>query len=181
SLDVKLVEVERVEWINKKNYSTVALVLGRDGRVLLRAADGLEDWFELLEECMLSSKERRRALRSSHDPNWQRGDTHNINSINSSLEEWLLARNKIAGLQHLSDSVPDLPLLKRPRPGETKPPNHEQRLSLLTDIDINGCDMQMETPPPSVPATFRGRPTSYRLNSDVFFMSAGFFKTSIYC
>jgi hypothetical protein len=46
---VKLVEVERVEWINKKNYSTVALVLGRDGRVLLRAADGLEDWFELLE------------------------------------------------------------------------------------------------------------------------------------
>jgi hypothetical protein len=46
---VKLVEVERVEWINKKNYSTVALVLGRDGRVLLRAANGLEDWFELLE------------------------------------------------------------------------------------------------------------------------------------
>ncbi|PSN55427.1 hypothetical protein C0J52_05673 [Blattella germanica] len=190
---VKLVEVERVEWINKKNYSTVALVLGRDGRVLLRAADGLEDWFELLEECMLSSKERRRALRSSHDPSWQRGDTHNINSINSSLEEWLLARHKIAGLQHLSDSVPDLPLLKRQdqeRPESRmpddeeedevdeeqwlrrRPPNHEQRLSLLTDIDINGCDMQMETPPPSVPATFRGRPTSYRLNSDVFFMSA---------
>ena len=45
--------------------------------------------------------------------------------------------------------------------------------AVLTDIDINGCDMQMETPPPSVPATFRGRPTSYRLNSDVFFMSAG--------
>jgi hypothetical protein len=44
-----LVEVERLEWTNKKNYSTVALVLGRDGRVLLRAADGLEDWFELLE------------------------------------------------------------------------------------------------------------------------------------
>jgi hypothetical protein len=43
---------------------------------------------------MLSSKERRRALRSSRDPSW-RGDTHNINSVNSSLEEWLLARNKI--------------------------------------------------------------------------------------
>jgi hypothetical protein len=45
--------------------------------------------------------------------------------------------------------------------------------TVLTDIDINGCDMHMETPPPSVPATFRGRPTSYRLNNDVFFMSAG--------
>lgn len=189
---VKLVEVERVEWINKKNYSTVVLVLGRGDKVLLRAADGLEDWFELLEECMLSSKERRRALRSSHDPSWSHGDTHNINSVNSSLEDWLLARQKIAGLQHLSDSVPDLPLLKRQdpeRPGSRmpddeederedeqwlrrRPPNHEQRLSLLTDIDINGYDMHMETPPPSVPATFRGRPTSYRLNSDVFFMSA---------
>jgi hypothetical protein len=48
-----------------------------------------------MQECMLSSKERRRALRKSHDPNWQCGDTHNISSINSSLEEWLLARHKI--------------------------------------------------------------------------------------
>lgn len=38
-----------MEWINKKNYSTVVLVLGRGDKVLLRAADGLEDWFELLE------------------------------------------------------------------------------------------------------------------------------------
>jgi hypothetical protein len=45
--------------------------------------------------------------------------------------------------------------------------------AVLTDIDITGYDMHMDTPPPSVPATFRGRPTSYRLNSDVFFMSAG--------
>lgn len=44
---------------------------------------------------MLSSKERRRALRSSHDPTWSYGDTHNINSVNSSLEDWLLARQKI--------------------------------------------------------------------------------------
>jgi hypothetical protein len=52
---VKLVEVERVEWINKKNYSTVVLVLGRGDKVLLRAADGLEDWFELLEVSICSS------------------------------------------------------------------------------------------------------------------------------
>ena len=49
-MQVKLVEVEKVEWINKKSYSTVGLTLqARESRVLLRAAVGLEDWFELLE------------------------------------------------------------------------------------------------------------------------------------
>lgn len=88
---VKLVDVEKVEWVNKKTYSTVSLELGRDGKILLRATDGLEDWFELLEECTLTSKERRRALRVSHDTRKR----DNNNSINSSLEEWLAARQKI--------------------------------------------------------------------------------------
>lgn len=48
-LQVKLAEVERVEWINRKSYSAIGLLLGRDGRVLLRSPSGLEDWFELLE------------------------------------------------------------------------------------------------------------------------------------
>lgn len=80
---IKLVEVEKVEWANKKRYSTVSLDLGSQQNshlsleqkgqenashrvILLRAEDGLEDWFELLEECTLSSKERRRALRVMH-------------------------------------------------------------------------------------------------------------------
>lgn len=46
---VKLVEVEKVEWLNRRSYSAIALVLGREGRVLLRCDEGLEDWFELLE------------------------------------------------------------------------------------------------------------------------------------
>lgn len=88
---IKLVDVDKVEWVNKKTYSTVSLELGRDGKILLRAGEGLEDWFELLEECMLTSKERRRALKFSHDM----GKRENNNSINSSLEEWLAARQKI--------------------------------------------------------------------------------------
>lgn len=87
---IKLVDVEKVEWVNKKTYSTVILELGRDGKILLRAPDGLEDWFELLEECTLTSKERRRALRVSHDIRKK----DNNNSINSSLEEWLASRQK---------------------------------------------------------------------------------------
>lgn len=88
---VKLVDVDQVVWENKKTYSTVALVLGRDGKIYLRAADGLEDWFELLEECMLTSKERRRALRHSHDG----GKSRENNNDSNCLDEWIAARQKL--------------------------------------------------------------------------------------
>lgn len=42
-------DVEKVEWLNRRSYSAIGLLLGREGRVLLRCDDGLEDWFELLE------------------------------------------------------------------------------------------------------------------------------------
>lgn len=87
---VKLVDVDRVEWENKKTYSTVALILGRDGKIYLRAPDGLEEWFELLEECTLTSKERRRAMRHSTDV---RGKDNN--NVSTSLDEWLAARQKL--------------------------------------------------------------------------------------
>ncbi|XP_068083246.1 uncharacterized protein [Anabrus simplex] len=161
-----------------------------------RAADKISNMGQFIfKECMLASKERRRALRKSHDPRLSNGESCNNNSITSNLEDWLLTRHKIAGLNHLSDSVPDLqhlpPREREPRPVthrgtglnyeddddddeipwlRHRPANYEQRLSLLTDIDVNSYDLTLETPPPSVPATFRGRPTSYRLNSDVFFM-----------
>uniref|UniRef100_A0A1B6DHZ6 PH domain-containing protein n=2 Tax=Clastoptera arizonana TaxID=38151 RepID=A0A1B6DHZ6_9HEMI len=171
---VKLVEVESVEWINKKSYSTVGLTLqSRESRVLLRAPIGLEDWFELLEDCMLASKERRRALRKLHNPLWQGDD-------DASSLDWFINRGTLNKDQHnLSDSVPDLEQ-RQNRNGRDeeelwrRPPGSalEQRLSLLTDIDINSCSSQLETPPPSVPATFRGRPYPYRLNNDIFFMTS---------
>lgn len=46
---IKLVDVEKVEWLNRRSYSAISLFLGREGRVLLRTNNGLEDWFELLE------------------------------------------------------------------------------------------------------------------------------------
>ncbi|RZF42218.1 hypothetical protein LSTR_LSTR004367 [Laodelphax striatellus] len=169
---IKLVEVEKVEWINKKSYSTIGITLqARDSRILLRATVGLEDWFELLEECTMTSKERRRALRRL----WPGDNT----SLSSNLQDWLHHRNHLSLLRsdNLSDSVPDLDqqtsqdsssreedLWRRPNTSGL-----DQRLSLLTDIDINRCDAPMQTPPPSIPSTFRGRP--YKLNSDIFFMS----------
>lgn len=42
-------DVEKVEWLNRRSYSAISLFLGREGRVLLRTDTSLEDWFELLE------------------------------------------------------------------------------------------------------------------------------------
>lgn len=55
-LQVKLVDVEKVEWLNRRSYSAIGLLLGREGRVLLRCDEGLEDWFELLEVCSFSRR-----------------------------------------------------------------------------------------------------------------------------
>uniref|UniRef100_A0AAR5PFU9 PH domain-containing protein n=1 Tax=Dendroctonus ponderosae TaxID=77166 RepID=A0AAR5PFU9_DENPD len=168
---VKLVDVDRVEWENKKTYSTVALVIGRDGKIYLRAADGLEDWFELLEECMLTSKERRRALRHSHD-----GRPKNNNNNTSSLDDWLAARQKFPMGRLLVDNTstpkPEVTLRRRewsPRDEDWDHPTLDNRLSrvlkaartkkrVLTDIDINSYD-DSTLGAPSV--------TSYRMSRDV--------------
>ncbi|BES89252.1 Hypothetical protein domain [Nesidiocoris tenuis] len=165
---VKLVELEKVEWLTKKNYSAIALSLqGRETRILLRASSGLEDWFELLEECTITSKERRRALRKLHEPNWE--------TPNGSLRshDWHDNADYMAD----SASVMEAALKRRSRCGPEfdvwARPKHENRLSLLTDIDINSWG---SSPPPSAPSTYRGRP--YRFNTDVFFLPQGINNTS---
>lgn len=123
---VKLVDVEKVEWLNRRSYSAIGLFLGnREGRVLLRSDTGLEDWFELLEECTLNSKQRRQALRITQGPRSRASlaappSAHASlysnhlglgGTYSSAIEDWLLARNKsISSANHfiLSDSVPDL-------------------------------------------------------------------------
>ncbi|KAF5290784.1 hypothetical protein FQA39_LY14627 [Lamprigera yunnana] len=155
---IKLVDVDRVEWENKKTYSTVVLILGRDGKIFLRAPDGLEDWFELLEECTMTSKERRKALRTSHD-----GKSRDNNNVLNSLDEWLTARQKIPKGRLSTDSVSTRQDSVRrrewtPRDEDWENPTLDNRLSLLTDIDINSYnDDTLDAP--SV--------ASYRMSEDV--------------
>ncbi|KAL1124273.1 hypothetical protein AAG570_002043 [Ranatra chinensis] len=166
---VKLVEVDRVEWINKKSYSMIGLSLqATESRILLRAEIGLQDWFELLEECMIASKERRRALRKLHDPLWDQ------DSASLKFPDWVSQRGTdLADNDSFSDSVSDIQKV-RSRSGRDSDfwhrPYAENRLSLLTDIDLNSCasSTPAETPPPS---SFRAKP--YRLNSDIFFKAPG--------
>ncbi|XP_036322351.1 uncharacterized protein LOC118736363 [Rhagoletis pomonella] len=149
-LQVKLVDVEKVEWLNRRSYSAIGLLLGREGRILLRCDNGLEDWFELLEECTLFSKQRRHALKIAQGPRSRASLAAPVShaalesqhfglgsSYSSALEDWLMTngsgmggRNKIAtgcgfggnGTNPFlfSDSVPDLSALNN---------DHHQRIS----------------------------------------------------
>lgn len=160
---VKLVDVEKVEWVNKKSYAAIGLTLvGRESRILLRGSIGLDDWFHLLEECTIGSKERRRALRKLHDPKWETND--DVTSYKSS--DWFDSPD-VCGDE---GSILSAEVKRRSRCGSeydpwVRPSRHENRLSLLTDIDINSWGSSAT---PSAPSTFRGRP--YRLNPDVFFL-----------
>ncbi|XP_017778164.1 PREDICTED: uncharacterized protein LOC108563872 [Nicrophorus vespilloides] len=154
---VKLVDVDRVEWENKKTYSTVALVLmGRDGKIYLRATDGLEDWFEMLEECTYNCKERKRAFRSSCD---EKRDNNNIRC----LDDWLADRQKISLRRLPTDTVSTQQEVVKKREwmdrrGDEWDSTLNNRLSLLTDIDINAYDDD------TIGTT---SVTSYRMNEDV--------------
>nr|XP_023019079.1 uncharacterized protein LOC111507927 isoform X1 [Leptinotarsa decemlineata]XP_023019081.1 uncharacterized protein LOC111507927 isoform X2 [Leptinotarsa decemlineata] len=159
---VKLTDLVKIEWENKKTYSTVALILGRDGKIYLRSSEGLEDWFELLEECMFTSKEKRKAMRYSHND----GKPRDNNNVNNCLDEWKADRHKIPMGRLATDNVTTRQEAVRKRPRgpkeeEWEPPtlDYINRLSLLTDIDISTYD-DSTLGAPSV--------TSYRMNDDVF-------------
>ncbi|KAH8410001.1 hypothetical protein KR009_003990, partial [Drosophila setifemur] len=108
---VKLVDVEKVEWLNRRSYSAIGLLLGREGRVLLRCDDGLEDWFELLEECAMTSKERRRALKIAQGPRSRASLAAPVShaslqfqhfglggTYSSALDDWLMTNGTGGGL-----------------------------------------------------------------------------------
>ncbi|CAG9859240.1 unnamed protein product [Phyllotreta striolata] len=156
---IKLIDVVKIEWENKKTYSTVALSLGRDGKIYLRSSEGLEDWFELLEECMYTSKERRKALRYSHNDSNRPRDNNNV----SSLDDWVPSHQNSYVDKFVTDNINsrEETVKKRVRPHaeEDWRSTLDNRLSLLTDIDISTYD-DSTIGTPSV--------TSYRLSDDVY-------------
>lgn len=124
---VKLVDVENVEWLNRRSYSAIGLLLGREGRVLLRSDEDLEDWFELLEECTRTSKERRRALKIAQGPRSRASLAAPVShsslqsnhfglggTYSSALDDWMMTGASVMGGTNpflYSDSVPDLSVL----------------------------------------------------------------------
>ncbi|XP_022918986.1 uncharacterized protein [Onthophagus taurus] len=166
---IKLMELTRVEWENKKTYSTVALILDRDNKIYLRASDGLEDWFELLEECTLISKERRRNQRFSVD-----SKAKDV-KMSSSFDNWIAARQKIPTEQkQYTDTVStNQNSVKEdcwlPSEDESENPIYNNRLSLLTDIDINAYDTD------TLEAI---SVTSYRMSEDILCIQPPYLRVS---
>ena len=60
---VNLASVEAVDWQERRGGPVLALALPREGRVLLRAKSGLEQWYRLLLDATAASRQRRNALR----------------------------------------------------------------------------------------------------------------------
>ena len=79
---------------DKRGYLTIVLSTVREGKILLRKTEGLRDWFNVLKECTISSKERRSTMQTTREF-WSKKQFTDADSI----QQWLLARDRIG--QHI--------------------------------------------------------------------------------
>ncbi|CAL4125443.1 unnamed protein product [Meganyctiphanes norvegica] len=142
---VNLASVEQVEWQDRRGGPALALALPREGRVLLRAKSGLDQWYRSLLEATQASRQRRNALR--------RGTSTTHLNFNNNCDGSPLFKS--SGLEFsLSDSTPEIARLCDVVSSDTSPcsriNNRHHRFSLLSDVDIGSVDTDMATPPSSV-------------------------------
>ncbi|XP_047471016.1 probable serine/threonine-protein kinase dyrk2 isoform X2 [Penaeus chinensis] len=87
---VNLASVECVEWQDRRGGPALALALPREGRVLLRAKSGLDQWYRLLLEATNASRHRRNVLRRGTST------THLNNTTNNNLDLTPPAKSMLA-------------------------------------------------------------------------------------
>ncbi|KAK7080279.1 hypothetical protein SK128_009219, partial [Halocaridina rubra] len=144
---VNLASVETVEWQDRRGGPALALSLPREGRVLLRAKSGLDQWYRLLLEATNSSRLRRNALRRGTS-------TTHLNYTNNNLDT--TPPSKSGGLQYsFSGSTPEITRLCETvcddsPSGSSRVVTRHHRFSLLADVDLGSCDTDVATPPSSV-------------------------------
>ncbi|XP_050690456.1 protein FAM117B-like [Eriocheir sinensis] len=145
---VNLACVECVEWQDRRGGPALALSLPREGRVLLRAKSGLDQWYRLLLEATNASRHRRNVLRRGTS-------TTHLNHTNNNLDT--TPPPKSSGIQYsLSGSTPEIARLCdtvcEDSPGGTNSRllTRHHRFSLLADPDLGSCDTDVATPPSSV-------------------------------
>lgn len=148
---VNLVDVQGLQWVDKKRDGVIAVKVGQDGQLLLWSAKGLDDWMFALRDAVSRSKGRREALRKAHTLIPQLSD--------SGLYRSSCFRRQAMTLQHtLSDSHVEKTLLGHSNSRdfqsslrsttEHQPTPHmgkrSQRISVLTDIVITGGEPDMD-------------------------------------
>jgi len=97
---IRLCEIEEVDLVERRGYLTLRiLVKNEPGRLLLRKTDGIRKWYQLIQETIDSSKQRRVSMKSS-EQFWKRQHTDS-----SAMENWVLARQRVGQQYCWSDTA----------------------------------------------------------------------------
>ncbi|XP_076307059.1 uncharacterized protein LOC143223247 [Tachypleus tridentatus] len=135
---INLVDIEGLQWADKKREGVIAVRLGQEGQLLLWSPTTLDDWMFALQEAIGSSKGRREVLRKSQ-------------SLTPQITDRKLTRSQLLILKHnLYDGVTSPSLLYRnrnPENGNIRPTSERQstphlgrrpqRISVTTDIELS--------------------------------------------
>ena len=99
-MQIKLSEIEGIELLHKRGYLTICITLSREGKVYLRRADGIRDWYEAIRENMKESRARKSNRTSAIFADRRQ------NTDSSGVDNWLAAKR--LGKPGLSDSTPEV-------------------------------------------------------------------------
>lgn len=151
---IKLSEIEAIELLDKRGYLTICITLTREGKVYLRRADGIRDWFEAIRENMRESRARKNNRTSAIFADRRQ------NTDSSGIDNWLA--QKRLGKLGFSDSTPEVNKIgekdritldelsnlykneeleqeetrRRDEESKTKLTKKINRLSLMSDIEL---------------------------------------------
>jgi len=86
---IRLSEVQSLQLVDRRGYLTVLLGVQGDDNILIRRAENVREWYNLLQRMVKESKTREKKLTRQV---WEKKAA--INSEN--IEEWLAARERVA-------------------------------------------------------------------------------------
>ena len=99
-VQIKLSEIEAIELLDKRGYLTICITLAREGKVYLRRADGIREWYEAVRENMRESRARKNNRTSAIFADRRQ------NTDSSGMDNW--AAQKRLGKHGFSDSTPEV-------------------------------------------------------------------------
>ena len=99
-VQIKLSDIEAIELLDKRGYLTICITLAREGKVYLRRADGIRDWYEAIRENMRESRARKNNRTSAIFADRRQ------NTDSSGIDNWLV--QKRLGKLGFSDSTPEV-------------------------------------------------------------------------
>jgi len=86
---VRLCEIEELELIVRRGYLTISLSTPKTGKLLLRKPDGIRRWYQVIQECVATCKEKQEADREKNKFLMRKQLTDS-----SSMEAWLQAKRQ---------------------------------------------------------------------------------------